>query len=467
VTAFVEHLRASLNAALGTFDPDRIWWDRTNIDESLPLTTQIRDQVTRSQLLVILLSPGYCKSRWCREEREAFLRHSPNALAQGRVVLVDLGTLGRDNRPTEFGDLRGHLFFSNSENHPDRGQTLGFPRPVITEPSHARYFIAVHELAEKLAEKLADGLPSNSTATPSPRLVPHPGIRVFVAQATDDVADERDDVARYLADHFTVSTAFEDAPVGSLPDWNSRLTQALQQADVFVQLVGSVPGRKLFGSEQRPVVEQFLQARQAGKKMFLWRSADPEEIADAALREVLTAAEYCHSIQEFRETIVRQVTPPPPVPVQKLVGGPSSDEARSIFIQAGVEDADQADQLSDLLAGCNCFAQLPLQTGTPEEIRADLEENLDSCDGVILLYGKIPVGWMKAQFRELPRHFSRRRKKAVTRPIPALAVYEGDPPDKPDPGVNAPGLQWIECADPQFQTKLREWVATIGQGSAS
>jgi hypothetical protein len=153
--------------------------------------------------------------------------------------------------------------------------------------------------------------------------------------------------------------------------------------------------------------------------------------------------------------------------VQKPMAGPSSEEARSIFIQAGVEDADQADQLSDLLAGCNCFAQLPLQTGTPEEIRADLEENLDSCDGVILLYGKIPVGWMKAQFRELPRHFSRRRKKAVARPVPALAVYEGNPPDKPDPGVNAPGLQWIECGDPQFQTKLREWVATIGQGSAS
>jgi hypothetical protein len=463
VTDFVEHLRASLNAALGTRDPQRIWWDRTNIDESLPLTTQIRDQVTRSQLLVILLSPGYCKSRWCREERETFLRHSPNALAEGRVVLVDLGTLGRDNRPTEFGDLRGHLFFSASGTESDRGQTLGFPKPLLTEPAHARYFIAVHELAQKLAEKL----PTDPTVTTSPRLVPHPGIRVFVAQATDDVADERDDVARYLADHFTVLPVLDATPLTSLPDWSNRLTQALQQADVYVQLVGSVPGRKLFGSDRRPVIEQFTQARQAGKKMFLWRSADPEEIADAALREVLTAAEYCHSIQEFRETIVRLVTPPPPVMVQKPMAGPSSEEARSIFIQAGVEDADQADQLSDLLAGCNCFAQLPLQTGTPEEIRADLEENLDSCDGVILLYGKIPVGWMKAQFRELPRHFSRRRKKAVARPVPALAVYEGNPPDKPDPGVNAPGLQWIECGDPQFQTKLREWVATIGQGSAS
>ena len=31
VTDFVEHLRASLNAAVGTRDPQRIWWDRTNM----------------------------------------------------------------------------------------------------------------------------------------------------------------------------------------------------------------------------------------------------------------------------------------------------------------------------------------------------------------------------------------------------------------------------------------------------
>ena len=155
VTCFVEQLRICLNRLLGTRDPQRIWWDRTNIDESLPLTTQIRDQVTRSQLLVVLLSPGYCKSRWCREERETFLRHFPNALAEGRVILIDLGTLGLSNRPPEFGDLQGHLFYSASGTESDRGQTLGFPKPVLTDPAHARYFIAVHELAQKLAEKLA------------------------------------------------------------------------------------------------------------------------------------------------------------------------------------------------------------------------------------------------------------------------------------------------------------------------
>ena len=470
VTDFVEHLRASLNAAVGIRDPQRIWWDRTNINENLPLTAQIRNQVTRSRLLVVLLSPGYCKSQWCREERETFLRQYPRARDEGRVVLVDLGTLGRDNRPPEFGDLRGSHFFTPSATDPDRGETLGFPKPDIREPTHRKFFTAVHELARSLVPQLATAATPRATAP----AIPHPGIRIFLAQATDDVADERDEVARYLADHFTVAPPLDDPPIGSLDEWNSRLDQALQTADVYVQLVGSLPGRKLFGTEHRPVLEQFARAKQAGKTMFLWRKTmflwrktDPEEMADPALREVLNAAEYVHTIQEFREAIVRRVTPPPPVVASKPTAGPTAADARSVFIQAGVEDADQADQLSDLLAGCNCFAQRPLLTGTPEEIRADLEENLDSCDGVIVLYGKIPPAWLKAQFRELPRHFSRRKKKAVPRPIPALAVYEGEPPNKPDPGVNAPGLQWIETGDPQWREKLRDWVTGMAEGGAS
>jgi hypothetical protein len=391
------------------------------------------------------------------------MRYSPNALAEGRVVLVDLGTLGRSNRPTDVGDLCGHVFYSDSGVHPDRGQTLGFPRPLITEPSHGRYFIAVDELAQKLAKKL----PTDSTTSTSSQRIPYPEINVFVAQATDDVSDQREAVVRYLADYFTVIPAIDDAALASLQDWNNRLTQALQQADVFVQLVGRAPGRNLFGSERGPVVDQFLCAREAGKKMFLWRSGDAGETRDPALGELLTAAKYCHSIQAFIETVVHQMTLPVSVPIQKPAPGQFPDEHRSVFIQAGVEDADHADRLSELLVHCNCFAQLPLQTGTPEEIRVDLEENLDSCDGVILVYGRIPAGWIKARFRELPRHLSRRRKKAADRPVPALAVYEADPPDKPDPGVNAPGLQWIESRDPHSQTKLREWVEMIRLGGAS
>jgi hypothetical protein len=41
------------------------------------------------------------------------------------------------------------------------------------------------------------------------------------------------------------------------------------------------------------------------------------------------------------------------------------------------------------------------------------------------------------------------------------------PPGKVNPGFDNPALQWIQGGDPQFQSKLREWVATIGQGSAS
>ena len=42
VSAFVSNLSESLAAAFGLRDAERIWWDRSNIDEEASLTDQIR-----------------------------------------------------------------------------------------------------------------------------------------------------------------------------------------------------------------------------------------------------------------------------------------------------------------------------------------------------------------------------------------------------------------------------------------
>jgi hypothetical protein len=463
VSAFVEHLKTSLNAAVGLRSEQRIWWDKTNIDEDAPLTDQIRARAAQVQTMLVLLSPGYVRSRWCAEERQAFLQARPHAIAERRLVLVDLGSLGLEGRPAELTDLRGHLFFTpGSADRVDVGQRLGFPCPLITDPSHRPFFAAIDDLARSLASRLLDQ-PHSPQVTPA--AIPHAAIRVFVAQSTDDVADQRDQVVRYLADHFTVVPPPDEGFAGKWADWQSQVDQALGEADCFVQLLGAHPGGKIPGSQQRPALEQYTRAKAAGQRMLLWRATDPAQVSDAAFREVVASADYCQTIQEFCEAIVEAATPPPAFPTQ--IPGAATVDSRSIFIQAGIEDVDQADRLSAVLAEFNCFTQLPLHQGTPEEIRADLEENLDSCDGLILLYGQIPAAWLKAQFRELPRHLARRRKRPSTRSVPALAVYGGEPGGKPNPGVNAPGLHWIDITNPQARQQLTEWVATMDRGVVS
>ena len=63
VSAFVSSLNESLASASGLRDLDRIWWDRSNIDEEDSLTEQIRTKVQKSACMVVILSQGYSKSK--------------------------------------------------------------------------------------------------------------------------------------------------------------------------------------------------------------------------------------------------------------------------------------------------------------------------------------------------------------------------------------------------------------------
>jgi len=73
VSAFVNCLSESMAAAIGERDPERIWWDRSQIDEEASLTDQIQTKVQKSACMIVILSKAYARSKWCRQEREGFL----------------------------------------------------------------------------------------------------------------------------------------------------------------------------------------------------------------------------------------------------------------------------------------------------------------------------------------------------------------------------------------------------------
>lgn len=65
VSTFVSSLNESFAAVFGIRTPDRIWRDRSNIDEEASLTEQIRAKVQKSACMVVILAQGYAKSNQC------------------------------------------------------------------------------------------------------------------------------------------------------------------------------------------------------------------------------------------------------------------------------------------------------------------------------------------------------------------------------------------------------------------
>jgi hypothetical protein len=116
-------------------------------------------------------------------------------------------------------------------------------------------------------------------------------------------------------------------------------------------------------------------------------------------------------------------------------------------------DRPLAKALFELLEGYGLEVALPLQDGSPKEIREDLEKNLLDCDGLIIVYGKTTASWVREQLRQCRKIIFNREQ-----PIKALAVYEGPPEAKTPLDFKLQSMQVINCRQCFEEDKIRCFV---------
>ena len=116
VTAFVRSLESQMAVYLGRVENVSVWWDRTNLCEEEKLSTQIAESLKKTATLLVILSPAYMASDWCRQERDVFLEAvRSQAGSDKRIFLVDLGRLETLERPPELTDFVPFKFWKVDE----------------------------------------------------------------------------------------------------------------------------------------------------------------------------------------------------------------------------------------------------------------------------------------------------------------------------------------------------------------
>lgn len=464
VSSFVTNLKTHLDAELKRSPTQRIWWDETSINPEARLTEQIRAKVTRSRFLVVILSKAYVRSDWCRQEREAFLQAYPDAIREERVVLIDIGSLPLENWPREFHDIRGRRFYtepaSGNSQHP---QPIGFPTPKKDNDDHHPFFSRVRDLAIDLARKLEVGVGSRIASLRAPH---HPKVKIFVAEASDDISDHRDDVASYLADHFTVFPSLDQSLPTNWDEWRSKVDEGLCEADFYVQLVGDHPGGKIRGSQERPVTAQFEMARDSKRPMLLWRKGNRPTDDQSPLATLFEAAEYCGSIPDFCKEVVKRATPVA-APEKPLPAGDPSSHYNNVFIHLDKVDEEQARGLIKQLGELKCRVSAALLEGSPHEIRRHLISNVSRSQGLVLLYGQINSGRLQIRFDEICKVIEARRRKSGDLTVPRILVYKGEPHPKSDPLFSFPDMQFLEANLGNVTERLQQWISNLPTGGVS
>lgn len=104
----VRRLESDIRAVDTEFDDLQIWRDE-HIDPTIHLTDELRAKVSQSGILIIVMSPRYLASTWCKDELDWFKQQVENrARDQGRVFVVRALRTDETSWPDFLRDSRGH-----------------------------------------------------------------------------------------------------------------------------------------------------------------------------------------------------------------------------------------------------------------------------------------------------------------------------------------------------------------------
>ena len=73
VSMLLRDLRYLLAQKMGRPDAFSIWWDEINLRGNHAVTPEICTAVQQSATMLLVLSPGYLESQWCKQEKDLFL----------------------------------------------------------------------------------------------------------------------------------------------------------------------------------------------------------------------------------------------------------------------------------------------------------------------------------------------------------------------------------------------------------
>ena len=459
VTTIVRGLEKRLVRKLSRFDPSDLWRD-AKLAGHVVVTPEISDRLRDAAVLLLVLSPAYLASEWCRRELAEFHEEiCKRKAARGRIFIIEFDWVHPNKKPPELAKLKGYRFWVED---PDtrNPETLGYP---IVREKDEEYHKRLNDLCIELVREL-ETLRQREQAPPATATSAGPDIRptVYLAEVTEDLETRRDAVQRHLD-----QAGFRVLPEAEPSRDDSEAYRASVEADlarsvVFVQLLSETPGRRIKRSDASYVALQHERALAVGRPVLQWRRRDldiaSEEIPDDHRLRLNGATVVATDLSEFKslvvETVKKLTAPPPPSRDQMAPG----DADKLVFVDAEETDLEAARAIIGIFAVHGVGALPPVPYTTPEAIRTALKTRMLACDGMILVNGNNP-DWPVLQWT----HF-RKVKAEREAPIHAVGICDLPPPDKPMKAadvLNIPSAHVIDCRDGLAAEKFATFLGAL------
>ena len=458
VSSFAGDLKKVLRMRLGVREDAGLhvyFTGHSSLETGAHLETTLMETAGSSAIFVAVTSPAYVvEDAWTMRELFAFQQATAG---EGRVFAIEHSPLdSNDEYPASLRDVKRMPFW---QRHPER------EIPVTMASGSEAYLQTLLDLAEQIRKQLkrmreeqkaasASAVPAVAAANVIPAAERSgEGRTILLAQVTDDLDDDREQVRRYVEQYGVTCL-----PEGVYPQGGEAFTAALDadlaRADAYVQLLGRTRARRPPDMPLGYDRLQFERAVKSGLPILQWLrpDVDPVTVTDPEHAKLLSGEHVMRiGLEAFKADVVKRLSKPPAAP-------PQSSPEQFIFINADGSDIKIAEDLRQQFKGANLTAAVPILQGSSEDVRLDLEENIVECDALVMVYGETTPVWVRGQLRLYSKLKHRRRE-----PLKTLAIYIGPPGSKPDIGMDLPEVRRIDYREGAAAESLRQLLAGIRQ----
>jgi hypothetical protein len=457
VFRLVNLLERYLRQQLGGHQDLKIFRDRSETTSSSRVS-DFPDLAKRSALFLAVGSPSFVHQEWTLKELAGFVEKNSDL---SRLFLIECHPLGRNlNYPPPLDDnVRLEFWKPWGDNK--------IPKPLSAQEDREVYSGLVRRLAKEMGDKLEDMKlrPGRSTVASPGQNAPtstkfnaseswnrptQPRKSVILAQSTEDVEDETDQIRDFLRQYDEATVL----PVSVYPQGGDAFKAAfsadLARADLFVQLLGKRIGRMPPDLPDGYTRFQLQAARNANVPVLQWRHPDlnPDAVADPVYKAILKAETVVASgLEAFKQYLLREI--------RKEKAAPRRPKHSMVFINADDKDLGIAKEVERECLQNELTTILPVGGSSAEEARIDLEENLIDCDVLVFIYGDTSLNWIRGQ---LKRYFKMRPRRESD---PKLTLICSGPTPKPDIGITFPDAHLIKCPEGWNLEPIRKLLSEI------
>ena len=444
VTTFANCIKTKLAQKLGRNDAYALWMDY-ELRGGQPITPHILDKLQRSATLFVVLSPGYLKSVWCQRELDTFAGMVANGQARS-VFVVELEPHDEAELPGPLADLKRSPFWT-------KDKKTGNPHRLGELVQDAdEFYSAIDDFVREVVTDLKQPKRAAAAATPAIATATAGNGAVFLAEVTDDLDEQRNSVKRYL-DQAGIAVLPKDGFPLEPNAFRRAVSEGLAGADLFVQLLSGVAGKRPPDLPEGRAACQLQLALSLGRPVLHWRSAeiDVKAISDAGQRALLDAATVrAEGIEDFKREIRRRLDerrnqPVPPGPTDSYV-----------FVDMDSADRPLAEQLCEIINRHGVGYEMPPEDPDPAKFREEFEERLRECDALIVIYGATTRDWVDGHLRQLRKMLTRRPG-----PLRGLAIILGPPDTKDSPSIMLPRMQKINCPGGLQEAEVRRFLEAL------